>query len=72
VLYSREELENRYPWSRRSVLLLPAAWIARAFFVLTKRGGQLKAWFRNTNNVSSKDIAAQREKLARFGIYPKA
>lgn len=71
VLYSREQLENRYPWSRRSVLLLPAAWCARAFVAVTKRRYIINKWLKNAKSVSQDQVKAQRELLSRFGLRPK-
>lgn len=68
VFYPRSELEDRFPWCKGRPLLLPAAWFARAFRAVTKRGNLIAKWHKGTGNISKEQIAAQKQKLSRFGI----
>lgn len=70
MLYTRQGLENRYPWSKKSVLLLPFAWCARTAFVLKNRREKVKNWQAGIKQHSKEEITAQREKLIRFGLDP--
>ena len=68
AFYPRAELEDRFPWCRNKPVLLPAAWIARAFGVVTKRGHLILQWHKGTGKIAKEDARQQREKLKRFGI----
>ena len=68
VFYSRAEMEDRFPWCEGKPWLLPAAWCARAFKAVTKRGLLILQWSKDTGKVTDAQVAAQKEKLARFGI----
>lgn len=71
AFYPRQELEDRYPWAKKSVLLLPAAWFARAFRAISKHGDQVVSWSKDTGKISREEINMQKEKLKRFGIDNK-
>ena len=71
AFYPKRELETRYPWAEGKPWLLPAAWIARAWGAVTKRGHLVKNWAKGTGEVSKEEIQNQREKLERFGIKRK-
>ena len=68
VFYPRQELEDRYPWSKGKPWLLPAAWCARAYRAVTTHGGHILAWSKGTGGFSNEEIAQQKEKMARFGV----
>lgn len=68
VFYPRRELETRYPWTEGRAWLLPAAWFARAWGAVTKRGHLIRNWSKGTGEVSKEQAEERREKMARFGI----
>lgn len=70
AFYSREELEDRYPWCKGKPWLLPAAWCTRAIRAVTKRGDLILQWSKGTGEISKEEIAAQKQLLASFGIDP--
>lgn len=71
IFYSRAEMEDRFPWCKGKPWLLPVAWCVRAFRAVTKRGNLILSWSKETSKVSKDQAAAQKEKLARFGIQRK-
>lgn len=71
IFYSRAEMEDRFPWCKGKPWLLPVAWCVRAFRAVTKRGKLIFTWSKETSKVSKAQAAAQKEKLARFGIKRK-
>lgn len=71
IFYSRAEMEDRFPWCKEKPWLLPIAWCVRAFKAVTKRGKLIFTWSKETSKVSKAQAAAQKEKLARFGIQRK-
>lgn len=68
VFYSREEMEDRFPWVKGKPWLLPAAWCARAYRAVTKRSGLIRDWVKGAGAVSQEEAVRQKERLARFGI----
>lgn len=70
VFYPRAEMESRYPWCKGKPILLPAAWFARAFTAVRLHSGHIRTWSKGSQ-VSEEEVAAQKEKLARFGITGK-
>lgn len=68
AFYPRQELEDRYTWCRGKPWLLPAAWCARAFQAVTRRGHLILAWRKGVSMVSEEDVKTQQDKLKRFGI----
>ncbi len=68
VFYPKAELEDRFPWCRGKAWLLPAAWCSRAFLAVTRHGKNIRTWSEKTGSVSNEQVAAQRDKLQRFGI----
>ena len=68
AFYPRAELENRFPWTRGRPWLLPAAWCVRAFRAVTRHSGHVVRWSRTARGLSRTELAAQREKLKRFGF----
>ena len=71
VFPSREDLESKYPWCKGKAVLLPAAWCARCFRVVTKQGGLALKWTKETGKLSKEEITEQKAMLGRFGIQPK-
>lgn len=71
VFYPKEELETRFPWCKGKPYLLPAAWCARAYGAVTKRGHLIAKWSKGTAEVSEEQVNEQRQKLSRFGIRRK-
>lgn len=71
IFYSRAEMEDRFPWCKGKVFLLPVAWCVRAFKAVTKRGKLIFSWSKETSKVTKAEANAQKEKLARFGIERK-
>ena len=68
MFFSREEMEDRFPWCKGKPWLLPAAWCVRAGRAVTKHGRHILVWGKETGKVSKEDVAHQKEKLERFGI----
>lgn len=68
VFYPREELENRFPWSRGKPWLLPAAWCARAARAVTRHPEYIARWKKRADKLSRQEIQAQRELLRHFGF----
>lgn len=68
MFYSREEMEDRFPWCKGKPWLLPAAWCTRAFKAVTKHGHLILKWSKDTGKVTNEQVAEQKEKLRRFGI----
>lgn len=71
AFYSREELEDRFPWCKGKPWLLPAAWCTRAFRAVTKHGNLILKWGKGTGAISKEEIDEQAAMLARFGIRVK-
>ncbi len=69
AFYSREELEDRFPWCKGKPFLLPIAWCTRCFRAVTRRGGLILRWGKETGKISGEEILMQKELLNRFGIY---
>lgn len=69
VFYPKQDLYNRYDWVQGRPWLLPVAWIVRVWQALTRRKGLVLRWSKGTMQYSDDQIAAQRDKLRRFGIY---
>ena len=68
AFYSRQELEDRFPWCKGKPLLLPAAWCVRAFRAVTRHGALILQWRKGTAAVSDQEVVQQKELLERFGI----
>ncbi len=71
AFYSRQEMEDRFPWCKGKPWLLPAAWCVRAFKAVTKHGDLIIKWGKGANSFSQDEIQLQKEKLRRFGIQDK-
>ena len=71
AFYSREELEDRFPWCKGKSWLLPAAWCTRCFRAVTRRGGLILKWSKKTGQVSDAEVKAQKNLLEQFGIRPE-
>lgn len=71
VFYPRAEMESRYPWCKGKPWLLPAAWFARAFTALRLHSGHIRTWSKGAGQAGAEEVAAQKEKMARFGISGK-
>lgn len=68
AFYPREELENRFPWTRGKPWLLPAAWCVRAAKAVTQHHDHILRWGKAAGKLSKQEIQAQRELLRRFGF----
>jgi len=68
AFYSREELEDRFPWCKGKPWLLPAAWCTRACRAVTRHGGQIRQWSAGTGKLTQEEIRQQKQMLADFGI----
>lgn len=68
AFYPKGELEDRFPWCRGKPLLLPAAWVARAWGAVTRRGNLILDWGKGVGSVGQEEARQQRELLRRFGI----
>lgn len=68
AFYPRAEMEQRFPWLKGRPYLLPAAWCLRAGKAATVHRKQLKSWTGMAVGLSRAEIAAQKQKLARFGL----
>lgn len=68
IFYPKEELEDRFPWCKGKAVLLPAAWFARAWGAVTKRGNLILDWSKGVNSLEREEVRAQQERLRRFGI----
>ncbi|MDO4269916.1 MAG: nucleotidyltransferase family protein [Eubacteriales bacterium] len=72
AFYPRRELENRFPWVKGRLWLLPAAWALRAWTAVTKHGTHIVRWSRAARSISREELRAQRTFLKRFGlIHPE-
>jgi hypothetical protein len=71
AFYSREELEDRFPWCKGKPYLLPAAWCTRCFRAVTRRGDLILKWSKKTGQVSDAEVKAQKNLLEQFGIRPE-
>lgn len=71
VFYPREELEDRFPWCKGKLWLLPVAWFVRCFRAVTRRGGLILKWSKKTGKVSDEEVATQKTLLESFGIRPE-
>ena len=71
AFYPRAELEDRFPWCRNRLYLLPVAWCARAFRAVTINGDKISAWSNGTGKFKKEQIKENKEKLARMGIRVK-
>lgn len=69
AFYPKAELEDRFPWCKGKPLLLPAAWCARAYTAVTQHGHIIAKWSKDTGKVSKEQVAENRKKLKRFGVY---
>lgn len=67
IFYPKGDLENRYDWVQGRPWLKWAAWLARAFRVVTRRFGMLFRWSKGTGSFTKEQIRKQKEKLERFG-----
>lgn len=70
IFYPRQELEDRFPWCKGKLLLLPAAWLCRVYDTVTKRSHLIVKWAKGTGQFSSQQVKEQRKLLERFGIHP--
>lgn len=70
AFYSRQEMEDRFPWTKGRPWLQPAAWCVRAFRAVTNHGHLILKWSKDTGKFSQTQIREQKEKLTRFGIRP--
>lgn len=68
AFYPRAEMEHRFPWLKGRPFLLPAAWCLRAGTAVTAHRKQLKSWTGMAAGLSRAEIAAQKQKLTRFGL----
>ncbi len=68
AFYSREELEDRFPWCKGKSWLLPVAWLIRCFRAVTRRGDLILKWSKETGKISDEEITMQKMLLNRFGI----
>ena len=68
AFYPREELENRFPWAKGRVWLLPAAWLVRAARAVTRHPAHIIRWRKRAAGLSKQEIHAQQELLRRFGF----
>jgi hypothetical protein len=68
IFYPRQELEDRFPWAKGKPWLLPAAWCARAFRAVTRRGALVTQWSQETAAVTREQIRDQQQLLKSFGI----
>ena len=71
AFYSREELEDRFPWCKGKPYLLPVAWGTRCFRAVTRRGGLILKWSKETGKISNEEILTQKALLNQFGIRSK-
>ena len=69
VFLSREELHKRFPWSKKSDLLLPAAWAARAGQTLVYHSSTVKSWLKKLAKTDNAQIDAQRAYLEKLGFF---
>lgn len=72
AFYPKEELEDRYPWCKGKMLLLPAAWCARAYNAVTKHGSVIANWSKGTGQITKAEVLENQELLRRFGIFRKS
>lgn len=71
AFYPRAELEDRYPWCKGKPLLLPAAWMARAYRAVTQNGNLIAKWSKGSGKIQKAEVAENKAKMHRFGIKQK-
>ena len=71
IFPSKTDLENKFPWCKGKPILLPAAWCARCFRVVTQNGALALKWTKETGRLSKEEISEQKAMLYRFGIRAK-
>ena len=69
MFYSRQEMEDRFPWCKGKPWLLPAAWGVRAFRAVTRHGTHVLRWSRRTGDISAEAAKEQKALMETFGIY---
>ena len=69
VFLSKEELQKRFPWCKKSDLLLPAAWVARAGQTLVYHSGSVKSWLKKLASTDQSVIDAQHQYLKKLGFF---
>lgn len=69
VFLSKEELQKRFPWSKKSDLLLPAAWIARTGQALFYHGSTVRSWLGKLARADKAEIDGQRAYLEKLGFF---
>lgn len=69
VFLSREELHKRFPWSKKSDLLLPAAWVARAGQTFVYHGSTVTSWLKKLAFTDKAVIDEQRAYLEKLGFF---
>lgn len=70
MFYSRQEMEDRFPWTKGRPYLQPVAWCVRAYRAVTRHGDLILKWSKGTGDISQEQVRFQKERLARFGIQP--
>ncbi len=71
LFYSREEMEDRFPWVKGKPYLLPAAWCVRAYRAVTNHGGLIRDWVKGTRAATKEEITQRQDFLRRSGIRRK-
>ncbi len=71
AFYPRAELEDRYPWCKGKHLLLPAAWMARAYHAVTHHGNLIAKWSKVSGKIQKTEVMENKSKMHRFGIKQK-
>ena len=72
AFYSKEEMEDRFPWCKGKPWLLPVAWIVRAVKAVWNHGSVILQWGKGTGQFTKEEITQQASQMKRFGIDPKA
>lgn len=67
VFLDKNEMKKRYPFAEHTILL-PAAYIARLFDIVTRRGEESYTWLGKIANNDSEKIAEHKAQMKRFGV----
>ena len=71
MFYSRDEMEDRFPWCKGRPILLPVAWCVRAYKAVTQHGRHILRWTKGSAEITKEQIQKQQAMFRRVGILQK-
>lgn len=69
IFLPRSELEKRFPWCKKSPLLLPAAFFARCYQTAAHHSKAVNSWLKTVSQTDEAEIQKQREYLKKVGFF---